>query len=354
MMTLFRIGLLVALVASLSACAASGGGVVPTGDMKGPGADGGGGDSCTPGSARSCNCLGGGKGTQVCRDTGTGHGSCGGCSGDGGTIVVNDAGAIGNPCGDCQGCCDGTACIAFGEQTQSQCGVTGTTCTSCGGKTCNSADGTCVTAGSGGCSNCTGGCCGKLNGAAHCFVDTPSACGTGGGTCTACASGTQCNGGACDSSIDPAYMFKVTVETAQVYNTDGMGNCWDNFVGVGCGQPDLYTCFAYDPGTGYVSGCTSTNNDVAVDNGKSGTDNAATDSTSWTGGNGVIRDPNNNTILIPGSAFIKGKVLVWVADYDTYNSNDMIGSSFIQGSSLFSGFMVGPWGRVVSVVFNLQ
>lgn len=329
---------------------------MPVGDMKG-GTDGGmnTGNSCTPGVTRSCICLGGGMGTQTCRDAGTSYGSCGGCSGDAGTISIADGGGGGNPCGDCQGCCDGTACIAFAEQTNSQCGATGTTCTSCSGQTCNTVDGTCVSGGSGGCSNCTGGCCGMLNGAAHCFVDTASACGTGGGTCNACTSGTLCDSGSCDNALDPSHMFKVTISTAKVYNTDGSGNRWDyNCFGTGCAQPDLIVCFGYDAGAGLVSGCTTEHDNVPVDNGKDPTDSAATDSTSWIGTDGVLKDSNGAVLLFPGSAFINGKVLASVVDYDPVGSNDIIGSSYIQGSSYFTGYMIGPWGREISVTFSIQ
>ena len=337
----------------LGSCASPGGGPVPI-DMSG--ADGGdtNGNSCTPGGTRSCICLGGGNGTQTCRDSGTSYGACSGCSNDGGTLAFSDAGG-GNPCGDCQGCCDGTACIAFAEQTNTHCGATGTTCTSCSGQTCNMADGTCLAGGSGSCTGCTGGCCGTLNGSPHCFVDTASACGSGGGTCSVCTAGTLCKSGSCDDALDPSHLFKVTISTAQVYNTDGAGTCWDNNgFGFGCGQPDLIVCFAYDPGGGYLTGCTTKRDNVPVDNGKTETDNAATDSTSWTGTDGVLKDANGAVLLFPGAAFINGKVLAYVEDYDTFNANDIIGSAFIKGSTYFSGYMIGPWGREVTITFAIQ
>ncbi|MEO6953755.1 MAG: hypothetical protein ABI321_18280 [Polyangia bacterium] len=326
------------------------------GDMSG-GTDGGGGNSCTPGNARSCICLGGGTGTQVCRDTGASYGSCGGCSGDGGTLTISDAGA-GNPCGDCQGCCDGTSCVPFAEQSNTKCGQPGTTCSGCSGQTCNTADGTCVTANAGGCSNSNcAGCCGQLNGQSHCYVDTASACGSGGGQCATCTPGTQCDSGACDNSLDPAYKYKVTISSVQVYNTDGSSNCWDNNgFGFGCGQPDLKVCIGYDPGTGaIVSGCTTEHSDVSVDNGKDPTDNAATDSTTWTGTDGVLTSGSPaTTFYVPGSAFINGKTVITVYD-DDLNADDVIGSLFVKGSTYSTtGFMNGPFGRVVVVHYRID
>ena len=337
---------------------ASGSTGVDSFDLSG-GTDGGqSGSSCTPGAARSCICLGGGTGTQVCRDSGMSYGSCGGCTGDAGTITIADGGA-GNPCGDCQGCCNGTACIAFAEQTNTQCGAPGTTCAPCNGQTCNTADGTCVSSGSGTCTSTScPGCCGKLNGADHCFVDTASSCGTGGGSCATCTAGTLCGAGGCDNALDPKHMFKVTVWSVQVYNTDGSGNCWDNNgFGFGCGQPDLKVCFGYDPGTGaIITGCTTEHGDVPVDNGKTPTDNAATDSTTWTGTDGVLTSGSPaTTFYVPGSAFIDGKTLITVYDVDYLNADDVIGSVFVKGSTYSqTGFMAGPFGRVVVVYYRID
>ena len=314
-------------------------------------------NACTPGAARSCICLGGGTGTQVCRDSGASFGSCGGCTGDAGVITIADGGA-GNPCGDCQGCCSGTTCVPFTEQKNTQCGTTGSSCATCSGLTCNTADGTCVTANAGACnaSNCAG-CCGMLAGNPHCYVDTASACGTGGGQCSTCTPGTLCSGGACDNTLDPAYKYKVTVASVQVYNTDGSSNCWDNNgFGFGCGQPDLKVCFGYDPGTGaIVTGCTTEHGNVPVDNGKADTDNLATDSTTWIGTDGVLTSGSPaTTFYVPGSAFINGKTLITVYD-DDLNADDVIGSLFVKGSTYSqTGYMNGPFGRVVVVRYRID
>src|SRR6185503_428273 len=109
------------------------------------------------------------------------------------------------------------------------------------------------------------------------------------GTCTACNQGTLCESGACNNNLDPMYQFRVTVSKTQVYNTDGMGNCWDYpYVFGGCGQPDLQVCFAYDPGTGFVAGCTTHLTDAPVDNGLDPSDNNATDTATWDSTDGLL------------------------------------------------------------------
>src|SRR5438105_2804584 len=74
--------------------------------------------ACPPGQQQACDCLTGTQGVQTCRSNGNGFGTCVGCpatSDDGGTTV-------GNKCGDCDGCCDGTTCLKYADQTDERCG----------------------------------------------------------------------------------------------------------------------------------------------------------------------------------------------------------------------------------------
>src|SRR5688572_11640552 len=64
---------------------------------------------CTPGMSRSCLCLGGAQGTQVCRETGDSYSPCGGCGDLPDLPTAADLG--GSACGDCDGCCDGSTCV---------------------------------------------------------------------------------------------------------------------------------------------------------------------------------------------------------------------------------------------------
>lgn len=87
---------------------------------------------------------------------------------------------------NCSGCCDGDVCVE--TPTATACGDGGGACTACGsGETC--AGGQCVAVND--CSNCDG-CC--INGTQCVPGNTVSACGAGGSACTTCASGTGCDG----------------------------------------------------------------------------------------------------------------------------------------------------------------
>src|SRR5262245_1377684 len=37
--------------------------------------------ACVPGDQKGCDCIGGSKGAQICKDDGTGYGPCQGCGG---------------------------------------------------------------------------------------------------------------------------------------------------------------------------------------------------------------------------------------------------------------------------------
>lgn len=87
---------------------------------------------------------------------------------------------------NCSGCCDGDQCVE--TPTATACGDGGGACTACGaGETC--AGGQCVAVAD--CSNCDGCCIGGT----QCVPgNTVSACGSGGETCTTCGVGFGCNG----------------------------------------------------------------------------------------------------------------------------------------------------------------
>jgi hypothetical protein len=145
-------------------------------------------------------------------------------------------------CENCAaGCCDGTTCLAYASQSTSQCGTSGRACAVCAsGEDCIS--GSCLLPPSCDASNCASGCCDGTT-----CVDyanqTTSECGTGGAACAACtgsdtcsASGvctppppscdaTSCSGGCCDGT------------TCVPYAAQSNGQCGTNGAAcVACGQ----------------------------------------------------------------------------------------------------------------------
>jgi len=103
-----------------------------------------------------------------------------GCGGD------DDASACGPS--NCAGCCTADGLCVSGD-AKDQCGTGGGACAACQSGTCSA--GTCVA----GCNatNCPGCCQGE-----QCMPGTvPSACGKGGASCVICQSGELCSSGAC-------------------------------------------------------------------------------------------------------------------------------------------------------------
>jgi len=290
-------------------------------------------------------------GTQTCRQSGASYGPCTGCGSeeaDGPLPVVQDLG--GNPCGDCDGCCDGESCIPYAGQSSGKCGSRGEICAGCGpNKNCDTGSGMCVDVMAGGCSaaNCASGCCKMVSGTPTCFTDQPAACGTGGGQCTQCTYGVTCSGG-CTQMIDGNAQFKVIVTKASVYNTDVGGNCWDNYLGLGCAQPDIKVCFGYQSGATVVEGCNKELVHVSA--------NATViDDAVWNETDGLVT-AGGTPFLITGSYFVLGgKVRVTVYDVDDFNADDIIAQAYITAqSSYFDAYALSAFGRATGITFELR
>jgi len=178
-------------------------------------------------------------------------------------------------------------------------------------------------------------------------VNQPAACGIGGGTCTACTYGVLCNG-ACTSTIDSNAQFKVIVTKAAFFNTDVGGNCWDNYAGFGCAQPDPVVCFGYQSGANLIEACNTQQNDVPAD--ASGIDNVT-----WTETTGLIT-AGGSPFLIPASLFVQGgKVRVSIYDVDATNSNDLIAQAYINATSMYNAaYNLSAFGRSKSITFELR
>ena len=308
------------------------------------------GGRCTPGEAQPCICLGGAQGTQSCRANGSSYGSCLGCGAeesDGPLPVVRDMG--GNPCGDCDGCCDGAVCVPFAQESNTRCGGRGQSCAACGtNRLCDASTGLCVDA-SGGCnpSSCATGCCKDVGGQPTCFIHQPSACGKSGAACAPCTIGVTCDG-ACTNQLDPGQQLKVIVTRATFYNTDVGGNCWDNYAGFGCAQPDPHVCVGYQSGQTLLEGCTTVKDDVPAGAG-------GIDDVTWSAAEGLITS-GGQPFLVPGSLFIQGgKVRVTLYDIDDFNSDDEIALTYLAPITTYQDpYTLSAFGRSTSISFQLR
>jgi hypothetical protein len=190
------------------------------------------------------------------------------------------------------------------------------------------------------------------------MVDQAAACGTGGGMCTACTFGVQCDG-SCTTKIDPGAQFKVIVHSADFHNTDGGGSCWDEDF-FACAQPDPVVCFGYQSPSGFVEGCTQQLNDVAADG--SDMDHPTWDDTTGLVTTGIGSSCSGNIfdngapLLIPGSYFISGgKVRISVYDVDCTNDWETIAQGYYTPVTTLSDPMgVGVYGRVTHISFSLK
>jgi hypothetical protein len=264
------------------------------------------GGRCIPGRTQFCNCLGGGQGVQVCRATGASYGTCAGCGEElpDGLTLVGDGGT---PCGDCDGCCSGTLCVPYANQSDGQCGVRGQSCASCGGKTCSTMNGTCN--------------------------DNTN--------CVNCRPGVICDAGSCTSSIDPTASFKVWVKSATVLvNNTNCQDTWD-FVG----EPDPYVCVAYQSGGTLFQGCNQgnyANNSLSA---------------SWDMNTGLMTS-GGTAFLVPGDVFTSGKLQISLYDYDScFNGcvDDLMAQGFYPGKTTFeSEYSTGPFGCAMDVTFVLE
>ena len=301
-------------------------------------------------ATKTCLCLGGGQGTQTCRADETGWGTCAGCGpeeSDGPLATVQDSGS--SACGACDGCCNGATCVRLSDESNAHCGSRGQACGDCGAKVCDPASGTCLAA-SGGCTpaNCTSGCCKMLGGQLTCQVAQPTACGTGGGTCTACPGGVTCNG-ACTNQIDGTYPFQVFVRKVVFKDRDPGGSCWDDFAGFGCGAPDPKVCFAFQSGATLIEGCTATITDAST------VPAPGQLSATWDDMTGLV-SAGGQPLIIDGALFVAGsKVRISVYDEDDFNSDDIIAQGYFGPlTTLPVPVTTGAYGSVISVTFELR
>ncbi len=205
---------------------------------------------CSPGEASACKCLDGKNGQQTCIGAGVGYSPCQ-CTGLGADpSSPKDQFSSANPCGDCDGCCDGIQCvkIGLGNQSKGTCGARGA-CLQCESMTqCESEVGLCTVTTQPDCdaSTCALGCCLEN----RCIPQTGLACGTAGGTCTACNKGTLCDAsGVCSGAVDPASEVKLVLKSIKLATNDCTGN-----------TPKLQVCVHYEQSSPFVQklqGCTA-------------------------------------------------------------------------------------------------
>ncbi len=129
------------------------------------------------------------------------------------------------------GCCtsfhSGT-CIAYGSQSNSQCGAGGGTCAACaGGQRCNTASGLCQCDAT----SCPSGCCTTTgNGTCVAYASQSNGqCGSAGAMCGGCATGQRCNGSGqcvCDGTSCPSGCCTATVGgTCKAYASESNSSC---------------------------------------------------------------------------------------------------------------------------------
>lgn len=157
---------------------------------------------------------------------GTGGVACVNCTASGELCDPSAKTCVSAPCGpnDCNGCCAGGSCVAM--ETDKQCGTGGLSCSDCAsmGEFCNTSTGLCVSVMPlCGPMNCKGCCAGDV-----CVTsESDTQCGVGGLACTDCAGmGDTCSGGTC-------------VTTCNAKTCPGCcesGTCFAGFVDSRCGS----------------------------------------------------------------------------------------------------------------------
>lgn len=229
-----------------------------------------------------------------------------------------------NPCGNCDGCCDGATCTPLSIQSATACGERGTSCSTCeAGYACS--QGRCVVD-QGQCSSATcAGCC-STN---YCFGTDEqfwAACGAGGGQCDSCTMGALCSAGTCTNNVDPDLFFSIRVLSVEVADHDSSGDTWDTAGGL----PDPYVCLGI---TGNAA-CTTTCDDTV--------------GCSYSGSSGVIGGAS--ALLFKGSDLKN----LWIGVYDEDVSyNDEMGSGTMNVSEINSSYQTGPFGGVVNVQYAI-
>ena len=266
---------------------------------------------CTPGDQKACDCVGGAKGIQICKDDGGGWNTCEGCS-------------TPNPCGDCDGCCDGSTCVRADEQTAKACGAKGSTCENCDtGYAC--ALGHCVVD-TGQCSpaSCPSGCCN----ANQCWQPADQfwmACGKGGAACGSCDYGATCSSGGCNSAMDPNAMFRIRVKS--VRTTESMnGETWDALGGL----PDPLVCMGIQGKSGCTASCEDTTDCAFI------------------GIGGIIG--GTDPLYFSGSELQGLQVTVYDEDVTEYET---MGSASFALTNVQSGYELAAFGGVKAIFVEL-
>jgi hypothetical protein len=316
---------------------------------------------CTPGDRRVCQC-GGGKGTQVCTDSGDGFEGCL-CE-----VEVADGGVPGigsEPpaagCGTCDGCCRGSTCVPLAGESGALCGRKGQECRSCTGGVCDNQTGACVLTSPGECdaATCPTGCCSPSG----CVTSTDwSRCGARGSSCEACElGGTICEAdGTCQNNLiaDNEY-FYLSIRSITVADTDANGHDWDPFL-IGHTAPDPYACLSYTdtdergtqiPRSGCLQGCTdSTSCQLSQADGLIKYCYPLNECLLCSSPK-IVCDP----VLFRGAALKSGTVTLSVSDYDSVTANDSIGQASLPATPGLStsGYATGPFGRVYQVEYEI-
>jgi hypothetical protein len=301
--------------------------------------------SCTPGQQQGCACPSGALGMQTCRSNGNGFASCVGCPDDLGAGSDDGGTTLGNKCGDCDGCCDGTTCVPYAQQSNGTCGSRASDCAPCA--TGNCLFGACVTD-TGSCgASCQGCCMGTL-----CVPYQASACGDNGSTCAVCTPGTVCSG-ACGDVLDDSAEFKVYVRSLAVKPTRADGKVWDPFAFGSYTNPDPYVCVSTGSGADLKTGCTADN---CQDVFSCAPDAATLD--------GLIcqRDYFGSCvapIYFKGADIKAGRLRFVAYDDDGWYSSgaydDLIGAQSLPATiSMQPSYSLGPFGEATDLQFELQ
>jgi hypothetical protein len=309
---------------------------------------------CAPGDRRSCAC-GGVAGTQYCLESGEGFEGCS-CEGetpDGGTGNAPPT----SGCGTCDGCCRGSVCIPFANQTASLCGKRGQACSSCDdGGVCDTETGSCANPTPGACNaaTCPNGCC-SANGC----VTSPdwAQCGSGGRQCRTCDfGGTLCQSdGSCSrNELDPNEYFYLSVRSIQVQS-----RTWD--WSIGGTESDTYVCFEVpdvdERGAPFMrTGCTKRCDDSASCN-LSASDGLVkycyelSTCSIFCSSPKTVCDP----VLFRGAALRGGQAKARVLDYDSWNSDDEIGTAMLPAVSAYhtARYATGSFGSVNRVEYEI-
>ena len=281
----------------------------------------GGTTACKQGDTKLCACLGGStSGQKTCNGSGT-YGDCAPCTMGAVNPTTttpsptgNTTGSSASKCGDCKGCCDGSTCVPFANETDSNCGIKGKSCMACPGtaSSCDKSSGKCSapnTGTSGPCGMSCTGCCSPTDGCIS-FDSTDSfACGVKGAACKACPiQGGLCTDdtGMCTNQVAYYDTYEISVRQIDAHTLDCSAAAGGEL------NPDPYVCmYAWDATAmkiltdddgNPVSGCTSYCPSMGLCN--------------LSVADGIIRG-DFGPVQFPGTAITGGQIIVQVYDHDT-------------------------------------